>query len=158
MVEKTKYKILLVNKFYYQRGGDCIQMMSVERLLKKHGHQVAVFSMQYPQNIKSEYSRYFVSNVNFAGGLKHKTKAIGRILGLGDVRSAYLKILDDFKPDIVHLHNIHSYISPIVAKLAKERGCRVVWVLHDYKLVCPSYSCLSAGKPCEACFTDKMAI
>lgn len=158
MTEKDKYRILLVNKFYYPRGGDCIQMMNLERLLKSKGHQVAVFSMQYPQNIESEYSHYFIPNVDFTGGLRGKMKASARIFGFGDVKAAFVKILDDFKPDIVHLHNIHSYISPLVAKLAKKRGCRVIWTLHDYKLACPSYSCLSKGKPCEACWQDKTAV
>ena len=63
------------------------------------------------------------------------------------------KILNDFRPDIVHFHNIHSYLSPVVVKLAKEHGCRTVWTLHDYKLLCPRYDCLRGGKEiCERCF------
>ena len=38
-------KILLSNKFYYRRGGDCIYMLNLEQLLKQHGHEVAVFAM-----------------------------------------------------------------------------------------------------------------
>lgn len=37
-------KILLANKFYYRRGGDCIYMLNLEKLLKAHGHEVAVFA------------------------------------------------------------------------------------------------------------------
>jgi glycosyltransferase involved in cell wall biosynthesis len=36
--------------------------------------------------------------------------------------------------------------------LARKRGIRVVWTLHDYKLLCPRYDCLLDGKPCERCF------
>ena len=46
-------KVLLANKFYYRRGGDCIYTMNVEQMLKEHGHQVAVFSMQHPENAAS---------------------------------------------------------------------------------------------------------
>ena len=38
-------RILLSNKFYYRRGGDCIYMLNLEQLLKQHGHEVAVFVM-----------------------------------------------------------------------------------------------------------------
>ena len=43
-------RILIVNKFYYSRGGDCIYTMNLERMLQQHGYEVAVFSMQYPEN------------------------------------------------------------------------------------------------------------
>lgn len=146
-----KKRILIVNKFYYPRGGDCVVAMNLERLLKEAGHEVAVFSMHYPENVKSKWSPYFASQVDFDSNLCGKLKAAWRMLGWGDIKTSLNKILYDFNPDIVHLHNIHSYLSPIVAQLAKKRGCRVVWTLHDYKLVCPSYSCILDEKPCEQC-------
>lgn len=149
--EKMKKRILIANKFYYPRGGDCIVAMNLERLLKEQGHDVAVFAMQYPENIDSGWNNYYPSQVDFAGSLGNKLKAAKRLMGWGDIKQAFNRILDDFKPDIVHLHNIHSYLSPVLAQLAKKRGCRVVWTLHDYKLVCPSYACLLNEKPCEKC-------
>ena len=146
-----KKRILIANKFYYPRGGDCIVAMNLERLLKEQGHDVAVFAMQYPENIDSGWNNYYPSQVDFAGSLGNKLKAAKRLMGWGDIKPAFNRILDDFKPDIVHLHNIHSYLSPVLAQLAKKRGCRVVWTLHDYKLVCPSYACLLNEKPCEKC-------
>ena len=80
-------------------------------------------------------------------------QALKRTLGMGDVKDSFNAVLDDFKPDVVHLHNIHSYLSPVVGELAHQRGIRVVWTLHDYKLLCPRYDCLLGGKPCEKCFT-----
>ena len=148
-------RILLVNKFYYPRGGDCVVTLNTQSLLRSRGHEVAVFSMQYPENIESEWSKYFSSEVSFDGGMKNKLAALKRTLGWGDVKKSFSRILDEFKPDVVHLHNIHSYISPVVARLAKQRGCRVVWTLHDYKLLCPSYACLRNGEPCELCFNSK---
>ena len=125
--------------------------MNLERLLKEQGHEVAVFAMQYPENVESGWNGYYASQVDFAGPLGNKLNAAKRLMGWGDIKLAFNKILDDFKPDIVHMHNIHSYLSPVLAKLAKRRGCRVVWTLHDYKLVCPSDACLLDGKPCEKC-------
>lgn len=75
-----------------------------------------------------------------------KLKAANRLFGTGDIIRSFQRILDDFRPNIVHFHNIHSYLSPIVVKLAHEMGCRVVWTMHDYKLLCPSYNCLCRGK------------
>ena len=148
-------KVLIVNKFYYARGGDCVCTLNLEKLLKSQGWAVAVYAMDYPENISSEWEHYFASEVSFGGGMGNKIAAAKRLLGMGDVQKSFKKILADFRPDVVHLQNIHSYLSPILAKLAKDFGCKVVWTLHDYKLLCPSYSCLRDGKPCELCYDDK---
>ena len=151
-------KILIVNKFYYQRGGDCIYSLNLERMLAAHGYEVAFFSMHYPENEESCYSSYFAPQVDFSGGVRDKISAVKRILGMGDVVSRFKRILADFRPDVVHLNNIHSYISPVVGALAKKAGCRVVWTLHDYKLLCPAYACLRGGEPCELCYSDKSQV
>ena len=40
-----------------------------------------------------------------------------------------------------------------MAELAHKKGIKVVWTLHDYKLLCPRYDCLRDGKEiCELCF------
>ncbi|MBR5101515.1 MAG: glycosyltransferase [Muribaculaceae bacterium] len=148
-------RVLLVNKFYYPRGGDCVVTLNTQSLLESHGHDVAVFSMNYPENIESVYSSYFATEVDFGGGIGAKLKAFKRTMGWGDVKKAFKRLLADFKPDVVHLHNIHSYLSPVLAEVAHKAGCRVVWTMHDYKLLCPSYSCLLGGKPCELCFAKK---
>ncbi len=161
-------KILLCNKFYYRRGGDCIYTMNLEQLLKKHGHEVAIFSQQYPLNEPSPWSKYWPSEFKMKPSL-HMIDSLLRPFGLGSVRKCYKAILDDFfgpvngssdqyKDCVVHLNNIHTQLSPILAEIAHERGIRVIWTIHDSKLVCPCYTCMRDGKWCEECFTDKRAV
>ena len=145
-------RVLLVNKFYYPRGGDCVVVLNTEALLRENGVEAQVFAMEYPQNLPAHYQDSFASKVNFGGGMGNQWRALQRTLGRGDVQECFKAVLDDFKPDVVHLHNIHSYLSPVVGELAHKRGMRVVWTLHDYKLLCPRYDCLLGGKPCEKCF------
>ncbi|HOX52932.1 MAG TPA: glycosyl transferase family 1, partial [Fibrobacteria bacterium] len=59
-------KIVLANKFYYPRGGDCVYTMELEKALRKAGHEVAVFAMQFAQNTPTPWSRYFPSEVAFS--------------------------------------------------------------------------------------------
>lgn len=148
-----KQRVLIVNKFYYRLGGDCVCALNLEHLLRDNGHEVAVFAMRHPENLPSEWDTYWPDEISFSGGAKAKLSALKRTLGLGDVVAKFNRLLDDFHPDVVHLHNIHSYLSPIVAAIAHKRGIRVVWTMHDYKLICPSYSCLRNGKVCELCYT-----
>lgn len=144
-------KILLANKFYYRRGGDCIYTLNLEQLLMKHGHDVAVFAMQYPENEKSEWSKYWPKNMS-------KVDVFTRPFGDKEVRREFGRLLEDFKPDVVHLNNIHTQLSPVISKMAHEKGVKVVWTLHDTKLVCPCYTCTRDGKWCTECFTDKRAV
>ena len=145
-------RILLSNKFYYRRGGDCIYMLNLEQLLKEHGHEVAVYSMEYPDNLATVWSGYWPSNMS-------KLNAIVRPFGVQQVKDRFRCLLDDFKPDVVHLNNIHTQLSPVIAEIAHQRDVRVVWTLHDYKLLCPRYDCLQNGQTiCEECFEDKKAV
>lgn len=144
-------KILLANKFYYRRGGDCIVTMGLEELLRAHGHEVAIFAMDYPENVDRPWKKYWPSNMS-------KVKAFTRPFGDGEVKAKFNKLLDDFQPDVVHLHNVHTQLSPVIAELAHARGIKVFWTLHDTKLVCPSYNCMLNGKWCEECFKDKKSV
>lgn len=139
-------RILLANKFYYRRGGDCIYMLNLEQLLKAHGHEVAVFAMDYPENLETPWQRYFPSNMS-------KLKAFKRPFGDGETKRKFKQLIDDFKPDVVHLNNIHTQLSPVIAEIAHKKGVRVVWTLHDYKLLCPRYDCMRNGQNCELCFS-----
>ena len=70
-------KILMVNKFFYIKGGSETYYFALKRLLEAQGHTVIDFSMQDEKNFTSKYSKYFVENVNYnsAEGLKKKLKA-----------------------------------------------------------------------------------
>ena len=80
-------------------------MMELERLLKAKGHEVAVFSMQYPENEPSEWSKYWPSNMS-------AIKAFTRPFGDAEVKRKFSALLDDFKPDVIHIWGteyLHTY-------------------------------------------------
>ncbi len=144
-------RVILVNKFYYPRGGDCIYTMALERLLKSRDDNVAIFSMEYGKNYNSEWSRYWPREMRWHD-------IFSRPFGSDEVISKFIELCNDFKPDVVHLNNIHTQISPVVARIAKSYGAKVIWTLHDTKPVCPAYSCMRKGKWCESCFTNKRSV
>ena len=149
-------KILLSNKFYYPKGGDCVHTIELERLLSSKGHQVAIFAIQHPLNLPTVYSKYFPSEINYTQNSDQSfTEKILRPFGTAEVKKNFSRLLDDFNPDIVHVNNIHSHLSPVIVMEAYKRGIPVVWTLHDYKLLCPRYDCLLNNKPCQLCYTSK---
>ena len=149
-------KILISNKFYYNRGGDCVASIALEELLQQKGHDVAFFSMQHPLNFHSEWESFFPSNIDFqSNSWGKKIEAIKRLYFSEEVKSQFLKIINTFKPDIVHLNNIHSQISPLIGELAHQKGIKVIWTLHDYKLICPCYTCLNKNNVCNLCISSQ---
>ncbi len=150
-------RILLVNKFYYPFGGDCLYTLNLESLLQKQGHEVAVFAQESPRNLSSKWSSYFPSEVSYS--LKNPSGLLAtfsRPMGSEEVKMKFLRLLDDFQPDVVHLNNIHTHLSPVIARIASEKGIKVIWTLHDYKLLCPRSDCLRQGKSsCEKCYDSK---
>ena len=151
-------KILFSNKFYYPRGGDCICTISLEKLLQAQGHEVAIFAMDFPENLPTQWDKYFPSEVKFSPGMG-MIEAFLRPFGTKEVKKKFNQLLDDFQPDVVHLNNIHTQLSPIIAEIAHNRGVKVVWTLHDYKLLCPRYDCLRNDiQICEDCFHNKKSV
>lgn len=148
-------RILLANKFYYPRGGDCVCTLNLEQLLQEHGHEVAVFAMQHPENLSTSWSKYFPSEINFSPG-RGMFETLRRPFGSKEVRKKFSALLDDFQPDVVHLNNIHTQLSPVIAQIAHQRGIRVVWTLHDYKLLCSRSDCLLNDiECCEKCYGSR---
>lgn len=150
----SRQRILLVSKFYRRGGGDCVHLLALERLLRAKGHEVAVLTMSHPDNLPLPADSFEVQQVVIDGAPVQKIRAAARVLGGGGVVAVARRAMREFRPDIVHLHNIHSYLSPAVAVEAHKAGARVVWTLHDYKLVCPAYSFRRDGEVCERCLEN----
>jgi glycosyltransferase involved in cell wall biosynthesis len=60
-------------------------------------------------------------------------------------------LLNEEKPDLAHLHNIYHQLSPSILPVLKKKGIPTVMTLHDFKLLCPNYTFLRNGMPCESC-------
>jgi glycosyltransferase involved in cell wall biosynthesis len=57
----------------------------------------------------------------------------------------------DFRPDVVHFHNLFPQLSPLALRTAALGGAAVVVTLHNYRLLCPPATFLLHGAPCERC-------
>ena len=145
-------KILQVNKYHYPRGGADKYYLELGELLKANGHQVAFFAMQHPNNLESIWSKYFVSRVSFNENIwRYAYKIPARILYSLEAKRKFKKLIIDFKPEIIHIHNIYHQISPSILIVAKKFNIPVVMHVHDYNLVCPNHSLFTKGKVCTRC-------
>jgi len=146
-------RILQVNKFFYVRGGSERYFFDLCHLLKARGHEVLHFSMRHPRNEPSEQADFFVSEIDFNSDMTvgQKLGAALRILYSSEAKRRIADLLDRFKPDIVHFHNINRQLSPSIIDAVSARSIPMVQTLHDLSLVCPAHSFFVNGKPCEDC-------
>ena len=156
----TRKKVLLVNNFYYNRGGDCTYLFGLKNILEKKGHNVIVFSMHHPQNIDSLWSKYFVNYINYDEEVKRISfksaiKVATRTIFFLKAKRMIDKLIREEKPDIAHLQNIHHHITPSILYSLKKNKIPVIWTLHDYQLICPNISFLAHGSICERCKKHK---
>ena len=153
-------KILMVQKYHYRRGGDSVCMFNLAGILRGEGHRVAHFSMHHPQNVESEFSDYFTSELDFPALMESGSPAAGwkvlsRSIYNREARDRITALIEDFRPDIAHLHNIHDHLTTSIIGPLVSSGVPVVWTCHDYRPVCPNSNFLSGREICERCLPGK---
>lgn len=150
-------KILMVNKFFYIKGGSETYYFALKKMLENNGHTVIDFSMQDNKNFSSKYESYFVSNVDYnsTNGLKNKIKAAMNIIYSREAKEKFEKIILDTKPDIIHLHIFQHQISPSILDIIKKYNIPTVYTAHDLKMICLNYKMMQHGKICEECKKSK---
>jgi len=155
-MKKQKLTVIVANKFLYPRGGDCLYTLRLMELLSQKGHDVIPFGMHHPQNIKTKYGEYFVPYIDFREELKsfrpqNALKVISR--AIVNTRAAELmeQLIEDVRPDVIHLNNIHHQLTPAILSAPQKYRIPVVWTLHDYILNCPDNTFLRQGKICTKC-------
>lgn len=148
-------KILLANKFFFHNGGSETVFFQERAFLLEQGHQVVDFSMSDSRNLPSPHADDFVGARTYKGPSTALEKA-GAALSLIHSREAVARIEALIRregPDLLHCHNIYHQLTPSIMRAAHRAGVPVVLTLHDYKPICPVYTRLESGTPCDRCGT-----
>ena len=135
-------RILHAHKYFHSRDGGSRYERALMRLQEEAGHAVAPFAMHDARNEPSPWSEFFVSNVDTRRA-SFSFKAFDQLFRAVWSREAAQKfdrLIDAFRPDVIHIHNIYTQISPSILAVAKKRGIPVVMSVHDYALVSANYS------------------
>jgi glycosyltransferase involved in cell wall biosynthesis len=146
-------KILFLNNFNYLRGGSEKVFFDEMTLLKEAGHQVAVYAREHEKNEPTEFDRFFPPPLDTErlGLSLESVRCVKELVYSRAARRGLKELLNEFRPDVAHAHNIYGRLSLSVLDELKEAGIPVVMTLHDLKLVCPSYLMLNGGAVCERC-------
>ena len=146
-------KVLLIDNFFYRRGGAEVVFLNTGELLKAYGHEVVYFCQQWEQNLPCKDSAYFPKGVDTKSqGFADKLKGISNYFYNKEAAKKLDELLAKEKPDIAHIHLFWGGISPSIFKVLKHHNIPIVHTAHDYRMVCPGYA-FKNGKNeiCEKC-------
>ncbi len=115
------------------RGGAGVVVERLAGAFVRRGHEVSVLATsrraesdveQDGVRVRRLWSRYPERFRN--------TVAMANPLVLAGVRDA----LEEFRPDVIHAHNVHQHLSFAALGAARETGAPVAYTAHDFLLFC----------------------
>jgi glycosyltransferase involved in cell wall biosynthesis len=116
-------RILIAHNRYQASGGEDAVARDEIDLLRRHGHSVELLEL-----IAS-------ASIFYSAHSRRRMK----------------RALDDFQPEIVHVHNWFPMLSPSIILEADARGVPVVQTLHNYRLLCANALLYRDGAVCMDC-------
>lgn len=140
--------VIMANKYYYERGGADRYALDLSYLLENHGHNVIPFAMQHPKNLPTPWERFFPSEVQTERPMLNLEglKTFRRMIYSREAKIKMTELIAEARPDICHVHNIYTQLSPSVLDVLEEKQVPTVMTVHDYHLIAPNYMLWSRGK------------
>lgn len=129
-------RILIVHNNYGKYSGEESVVDKMAEMFRNHGHEVFFY------RTTTECVRESLS-----GKIKGFLSGIYSLSGVRGMREA----LNEYKPDIVNVHNLFPFISPAALFECKKAGVPVIMTVHNFRLICPTGLFMRGGLPCEKC-------
>lgn len=152
-------KILMVNKFLFPNGGSETYIFEVGKQFQKMGHRVEYFGMEHAGRIVGNHAECYIKDMDFHSKGMQKLLYPFKIIYSREAGKKIRIVLDDFKPDVVHLNNFNFQITPSIIyqirKWEKVTGKKIpiIFTAHDYQWICPNHMMMipSTGELCFRC-------
>mgnify|MGYP003967070531 CR=1 FL=1 len=135
-------KIIQANKFFFIKGGAERYMFDLSDWLRTHGQEVVPFTMVHERNLPTQYASFFPSFVQTSqpkfslSGIK----TVGRMFYSLEARRKMASLIAAEKPDLCHIHNIYTQLSPSILHTLTDQKVPVVMTVHDHHLISPQYN------------------
>lgn len=152
-------KILLVNKFLHPKGGSETYIFKVGECLMEQGHSVSYFGMEHVGRIVGNEGNEYTKDMDFhQSGLSRLLYPL-KILYSREAKRKIKRVLELFRPDVVHINNFNYQLTPSIIYGIREysknesRHIPIIFTAHDYQLICPNHMLLRPQKEelCERC-------
>lgn len=153
-------RILLVNKFLYQKGGAETYVIKLGEYLQSKGHEVEYFGLEDSKNILKNRFDLYVKKIDLSQNNLHSIINVHKLIYSNEAKRKMKKILNKYMPDLIILNNIEYHLTPSIIlaigqyKKTKNLKAKLFYVAHDYQLICPSHGLFDSDiVPCEKCLT-----
>lgn len=144
----TKPTVLHGSHHYFVAGGSDRYFFELETLLRENGHRVIPFCASDERNEPSEYAHYFPA----AADPQRATAADAlRFIYSREASRNLQRLLQEQQPQLAHLHIYYGKLTASILTPLRAAGIPVIQTLHEYKLLCPVYTCIRNAEICEAC-------
>jgi glycosyltransferase involved in cell wall biosynthesis len=120
---------------YLNRGGEDQVFEAEAELLAAHGYRV----------IRME------DHLREPAGWRERWELARNTVWSNDWHIKMWQLLEQHRPDIVHIHNWWPQMSPAVCYVAHSARVPVIHTLHNYRLLCPNAIFFRDGHTCEDC-------
>ncbi len=130
-------RILQVHNHYQFTGGEDVVVEAEYLILQTNGNSVDLFE------VTNENIRGIKAKIETAINVTYSQKYIKKL----SVR------INEFQPDIVHVHNFFPLLTPSIYDVCKNFGLPVIQTLHNYRIICPGAYLIRNSQICEDCLT-----
>ncbi len=138
-------------------------MFELADRMRAEGHTVHTFSPRYYSRLeKTEFPKkkdHFYFGWRFENMLHVRAAQLTGFHGCFSLFGTMqlVRMLDEFRPDVIHLHNLHNWTVnlPVLFGYIRRRRIRVIWTLHDcwaFTGQCPHYLAAKCDKWKKGCF------
>lgn len=146
-------RVLIAHKLWHVRGGVERYVINLRKMLIEHGHEAIPFTCAHESNEHTGYEAYYppyrdVSKVKFD---RDTLVTAANFFHSFEAARAVSRLLDVYRPDIVHCRNLYHHLSPSILAEFEKRDIPVLMTVADYKLVCPNYKLYRDGLVCDEC-------
>lgn len=151
-------KVLMIHYRYFVEGGPERYLFNMKKLLESKGHIVIPFSIDYPNNEKTEYSKYFpkpiisefhlsLSKTSFI----QKIKIAKKFIYNKDAKKKLKKLISETKPDIAYVLIYSGKLTYSVLEACKEMNLPIVHRISEFYHYCVKSSFFRDNKVCTEC-------
>lgn len=151
--------LLSINNYHYPRGGADAMYLAHGAAFETLGWRHAWYAMHHPRNLPSPWSGYFADEIEFDGRYTPTGRLARAVSSIWSVQAQQRldALLSQFRPDLVHMHNIYHHLSPSILATLRAAGIPTVMTAHDFKMACPNYRMYTQGSVCERCREGSVA-
>lgn len=133
-----RLRVLQLHNRYREPGGEDAVVRNESALLQARGHEVLVHEVINPS------------------GARETAPLVLRAVGNSSSADEVRKLVEDFRPDVVHLHNWWFTLTPIVVDAVRAAGVPIVVTAHNHRLGCVDGTYYRDGAICTKCLGGSM--